>query len=110
MNVTNFGFTLEEVTEFKTSLDKSNADIKSQADSKQAGYTDIHKKMVGMGVKDNVYTTHTLETLASARSVLESAVQKRTAAYDAELARQKANDQLCRDFAQVAGIQMVSVD
>jgi len=58
--------------------------------------------MKDMGVKDNVYTTLTLDYLEKSRTALEVVVQKRDAAYKTELARQRANDALCKEFASLA--------
>jgi len=102
VNVTNFGFLLEEVDAFKSKLDASNTEIISHGDAKQGEYKEVNKKMLEMKVKDNVYTTLTLDDLAKSRSDLDGSVDKRNKAYATELARLKANDKLCRDFAGVA--------
>jgi len=59
--------------------------------------------MVEMGVKENIYTKHSVDDLARARSSdLHGAMEKRNAGYKAELERQRANDKLCKEFATVA--------
>jgi len=50
-------------------------------------------------VTQNIYTKLTLDDLAKANTSLEGALKSRHEAYDKELARQRANDQLCKDFA-----------
>lgn len=56
-----------------------------------------------MKVKDNVYTTLTLEELGKFKAAVESSLTKRNNAYNVELERQIANDNLCKKFASVAG-------
>jgi len=92
----------EEVEAFQAVLDKSNSEITTKGNNLKKEYEDIFKKGQEMGVKDNAYTKLTLEDLAKSRSVLDAAVSKRTEAFKAELARQRANEALCKEFAGVA--------
>jgi len=55
-----------------------------------------------MGVTENIYTTLSLADLAKLRSSLDSSIETRNAAYKKELERQRANDALCKRFAQLA--------
>jgi len=76
--------------------------LDSEAATKKKEYTDIDSQMKGLGVKQNVYTTLTLNDLATAKSQLDAALGKRMDAYKKELARQRENDALCKSFANVA--------
>jgi len=102
VNVSSFGFTLEEVQSYKATLDKSNNGITQSLNTQQKEYETVNKQMLEMGVKDNVYTSLTLPDLAKARSTLEAAITKRSTAYDAELKRQINNDNICKQFAGLA--------
>jgi len=55
-----------------------------------------------MGVTQNIYTTHNPDSLARAKVDMEGALKQRRDAFAAELARQRANDALCKDFASLA--------
>jgi len=57
--VDQFGFTLEEVQNFKSRLDKSNSDIAGEAASKKVVYEGEFSKMKELGVKENSYTSLT---------------------------------------------------
>jgi Ca2+-binding EF-hand superfamily protein len=54
-----------------------------------------------MGVDDVNYTKLTIEDLTASQETLSLAVEDRRAQYDAELARQRANDALCQEFANL---------
>eukprot|EP01094_Clydonella_sp_ATCC50884_P000749 TRINITY_DN1056_c0_g1_i1.p1 TRINITY_DN1056_c0_g1~~TRINITY_DN1056_c0_g1_i1.p1 ORF type:complete len:1109 (-),score=578.87 TRINITY_DN1056_c0_g1_i1:133-3255(-) len=97
-----FGFDLPEVEAYKSTLDADDTQIGGAADEKQAAYKATMDTMNSLGVTDNMYTNTTLEDLARSRAELDAAVGARRAAYDAELARQRANDELCKKFAAVA--------
>jgi len=97
--VTNFGFTLEEVEKFGPVLHKADQDVIHLANEKKDAYDHVWKKLGEMGVTQNIYTPSTPNTLATARVSLDSAVADRQKKYFAELSRQKANDALCHDFA-----------
>jgi len=51
-------------------------------------------------VEENVYTTHTTETLTKAKEDFIHALKVRQEAYDVELKRQQVNDKLCSEFAK----------
>lgn len=74
----------------------SNNEIASVAKSKQAEYSDVHKKLTDFGVTKNPYSDLTPESLSQSKAHLDAAVDKRQKAYQTELARQRANDALCK--------------
>jgi len=100
--VAHFGFNLKEVQQYannlKQTIDASRSDAQHKVGEFKASFGAGEK----LGVKDNKYTVLTLEDLATAATSLEDAISKMQAAYDAELARQIANDKLCQEFANVA--------
>jgi len=101
--VTQFGFVIEEVEAYQAILDKSNADIEAQAVAKKAEYEAVYNKMTEMNVKDNQYTTLSLDNLAQLKEIdLKAAMNTRNQSYAKELARQRENDSLCKEFAKVS--------
>jgi len=100
--VSHFGFTLEEVEARGPQLAKENAEFNEKSATKQKGCKDVHAQGVALGVKDNEYTKLSLDDLANSGKSLSNAIAQRDQKYQTELARQRANDKLCRDFAAVA--------
>ena len=49
-----------------------------------------------------MYTNETLDTLEEARGRLDAALAECVEAYEKKLARQRANDALCKEFAEAA--------
>jgi len=97
-----FGFTLEEVEAYATEL-KSNTDsVNNTMAEKKGVYEGVWNDMQSMNFSDNPYTTLTVEDLAKTEENVKAAIDGRQQRYDAELARQRANDELCKQFAQVA--------
>jgi len=101
--VTQFGFVIEEVEAYQATLDKSNADIEAEAAAKKSEYEAVDRKMKEMNVKENQYTTLSLDDLAKTKATeLNGAISTRNEAYSKELARQRANDALCKEFAKIS--------
>jgi len=98
---TQFGFRLPEVEAFKETLSQDDNRIETDAKGKQMDYYDVDLKMKQMGVKENIYTTDSIDTLAGLKKVLDVSLAERRVAYEKELARQRHNDQLCKNFAAV---------
>jgi len=97
--VSHFGFSLEEVEAYQAALNKSNAAIQSSVQSQVNEYKSIQSQMATMNVKDNVYTTLTVNDLETSNKKLDQALQARNQAYAKELERQRYNDSLCKKFA-----------
>lgn len=97
-----FGFTLEEVEKYAEELQASTATITASLAEKKDVYTRVWADIEAMGFNDNPYTTLTVADLAASEAALTAALEGRQQRYDAELARQRANDALCLQFAQVA--------
>jgi len=73
--------------------------VTSDSTSKKQGYDGVWANLQKMKVTDNAYTALSYKDLEDARAKLDGAVKSYQSAYNAELARQKANDALCADFA-----------
>ena len=97
-----FGFTLEEVEAYAAQLAESTAATNATLAEKKAAYTRVWDEMQAMSFSDNPYTTLTVDDLAATEAALAAALDSRQQRYDAELARQRANDELCKQFAAVA--------
>jgi len=97
-----FGFTLAEVESYQAVLDKTNGEYTNEANRLKTEAEKTHAAGVNLGVKENPYTTLTLNDLAKSVADLNAAIEKRNQAYKDELALQRANDALCKQFADVA--------
>ena len=97
-----FGDTLEAVEAYQATLSASDAQISGAAGEKQRGSAAIWAELQTYKVTENNYTTLTQASLDDAVGKLSAALAARQAAYKAELARQKANDALCQEFAAQA--------
>eukprot|EP01114_Cavostelium_apophysatum_P006608 TRINITY_DN179_c0_g1_i1.p1 TRINITY_DN179_c0_g1~~TRINITY_DN179_c0_g1_i1.p1 ORF type:complete len:1122 (-),score=548.09 TRINITY_DN179_c0_g1_i1:91-3456(-) len=99
-----FGFTLEEVEAYKAELDKDNKHVGGTIATREKEFTTTYDAITTMKAQENAkaFTAATPASLASAKAALEKAVADRNAAYATELARQQANDKLCREFAAQA--------
>eukprot|EP01094_Clydonella_sp_ATCC50884_P008373 TRINITY_DN177_c0_g1_i1.p1 TRINITY_DN177_c0_g1~~TRINITY_DN177_c0_g1_i1.p1 ORF type:complete len:1232 (+),score=684.36 TRINITY_DN177_c0_g1_i1:352-3696(+) len=97
-----FGFDLPEVQAFKATLDASDAEAEKQISVRSGEYQGVFDEAAGLGVKENVYTKHTPDTLKATAEELRGALGARRDAYAKELAKQEANDALCKAFAEMA--------
>jgi hypothetical protein len=97
-----FGFDLPEVEAYAAELQSSDSSIGSEADSYRDRSTAVFDEAAALGVRDNVYTDATPASLAQVRASLDAALAARSQAYQAELDVQRANDALCKRFADVA--------
>jgi len=97
-----FGFTLEEVEAYASELKANNETIANTMAEKKGVYEGIWAEMQSMNFSDNPYTTLTVEDLTKTEASVNAAIEARQGRYDAELARQRANDELCKQFAQIA--------
>jgi len=96
---THFGFTLEEVEAFAATLATLHADTNNASAQRQKAATDVDAQLKAHNVTENVYSTLTVASLGEAHGKIEAALAKVQADYDTELARQRANDALCKEFA-----------
>eukprot|EP00033_Pygsuia_biforma_P001487 GCRY01001677.1.p1 GENE.GCRY01001677.1~~GCRY01001677.1.p1 ORF type:complete len:1484 (+),score=524.59 GCRY01001677.1:146-4597(+) len=99
---TSFGFNLEEVEKFNDVLTAEDARLTSDVEERLKKIQEINTKMTEMGVTENTYTSHTLETLENDKAEFQNALTSRKGRYDAELARLREDDELCRLFADKA--------
>lgn len=98
---THFGFVLKEVEDFKSVLADLDKQVTSNASSKLEAAKAIHSIMTGLGVHTNTYTTATPASLDAAVQAVQASLKARQARYESELAKHRANDELCRQFAKM---------
>jgi len=98
---TQFGFTLEEVEAYQSKLQASNQSINQSLDTKQKEYTDVFDKLTNLGVKDNKFTKLTPDQLKNKKTALLASVATREDLFKKELQRQRENDKLCKQFADL---------
>ena len=96
---THFGFTLDEVEAFAATLAKLAQETNAASAQRQKAATDVDGQLKSYHVTDNAYTTLTVASLHEAHGTIEAGLAKLKAGYETELARQRANDALCKDFA-----------
>jgi Ca2+-binding EF-hand superfamily protein len=96
-----FGFTLEEVEAYAAELHKSEDAINAEAAKKKQDYEETNVKLLENGVDDINYTKLTIADLAGSQETIVMALEDRRAQYDTELQRQRANDALCKEFADL---------
>jgi len=97
-----FGDNLEEVQAHEESLSSSEQQIRKSLDKMKATYEQVWAELEKMKVSDNKYTSLTPTDLEGTRSKVEDAFKARREAYNAELAKQKAEDELARTYAEKA--------
>jgi len=100
--IEHFGYTLEEVTAYAQNIAASTNTLMEQSCNIQAKAQAVKDEMNSLQCFDNPFTQHTPESLAQLGQTLQAAIAQRQQAYDTELARQQANDQLCQQFAAAA--------
>jgi len=66
---------------------------------RKANYTTVFEGGQKLGVTENKYTTSTVAELDAVLDGVRAAQANRVKAFEAELATQRANDKLCREFA-----------
>eukprot|EP01094_Clydonella_sp_ATCC50884_P008374 TRINITY_DN177_c0_g2_i1.p2 TRINITY_DN177_c0_g2~~TRINITY_DN177_c0_g2_i1.p2 ORF type:complete len:974 (+),score=573.42 TRINITY_DN177_c0_g2_i1:348-2924(+) len=97
-----FGFDLPEVQAYKATMESEDAATNAAVQERQAAYQGVFDEAAGLGVKENVYTQATPESLAEEAAALQGQLSQRNEAYAKELAKQEANDKLCEEFAALA--------
>jgi hypothetical protein len=96
---THFGFTLEEVESFAATLANLHSETNSASQQRQKSATDVDAQLKAHNVSDNVYSTLTVASLSEAHGKIQTGLANLQSKYDTELARQRANDALCKEFA-----------
>jgi len=76
--------------------------VNAKAEEKKAAFSSVWTNLTELKVTRNVYTSHNPSSLDGLRENVNAALKSRQGAYATELARQKANDDLCKDFAVAA--------
>jgi len=97
--LTHFGFNLQEVKAYANTLEESEKANIARAASNKNSYEKVHSELTTLGVTENIYTSHTPETLNTTLSNLHTALKDCRTAHGTELKRQLHNDDLAKDFA-----------
>eukprot|EP01104_Vermistella_antarctica_P019844 TRINITY_DN805_c0_g1_i1.p1 TRINITY_DN805_c0_g1~~TRINITY_DN805_c0_g1_i1.p1 ORF type:complete len:2712 (-),score=1016.99 TRINITY_DN805_c0_g1_i1:134-8269(-) len=97
-----FGQTLVAVESYQAELESSDAEIKHYVKEKRADVNVVAAKLDDHGVTDNVHTSIGQGDLTRMEQDLEDRLQARREAYDAELARQRENEEKRKHFAATA--------
>jgi len=100
--VTHFGFTLKEVENFERELDQIDSHVQHEANTKKDEYDDTRRQMDDFKIKDNVYTTISMDDLKKLQAQITECLSQRRKRYNTELERQRFNDQLCQKYASYA--------
>lgn len=99
LSFAHFGFTLEEVEAYAATLASGHAAHNSDSQSRQQKALDVDAQLKSYNVTDNVYSALTPASLTEAHNKLAEGLARVKADYETELARQRANDALCKEFA-----------
>jgi hypothetical protein len=94
-----FGFTLEEVEAYSATFSALSAETLGASDARQKACHDVDAQLKSYNVTDNVYSSLTVSSLDAAHGTIQNGLAKVQADYETELARQRANDALCKEFA-----------
>ncbi len=97
-----FGYSLATVEAYGAELASSDAEMKAASADYSSKYNAAFNDGKALGVVENKYTESTVEVLDKAVADVASACEARRTAYAAELEKQRANDALCKKFADVA--------
>lgn len=100
--VFDFGFEIEFVEAYAKTLEFSNQEIETTRASKQKAYQNVWENMQKMNVVANPYTRLTPNDLSNATVSLNNAIEAKKQAYQKELERQRYNDKICKEFANLA--------
>lgn len=99
---THFGFNLAEVEAFGATLAAADATFAQLSDQRVAAIQALFDELAALNNDRNQYTALTPAAVKEVRAAAETALAARRAAYATELARQRANDALCKEFAALA--------
>jgi actinin alpha len=97
-----FPDSLEGVENYKSELDANDSSVTSSNDEKKANLDDLWEQEKAMGITTNPYTVFTNEDVAAWHTSVNDAIAERQKAYDAELERQKQNEEKRKEFAAAA--------
>eukprot|EP00005_Dracoamoeba_jomungandri_P003674 CAMPEP_0174252636 /NCGR_PEP_ID=MMETSP0439-20130205/2017_1 /TAXON_ID=0 /ORGANISM="Stereomyxa ramosa, Strain Chinc5" /LENGTH=960 /DNA_ID=CAMNT_0015333199 /DNA_START=29 /DNA_END=2908 /DNA_ORIENTATION=- len=97
--VSHFGFTLAEVEAYAHTLEAQSKAVDEEGAQRMSEINANWEAGQAIGVTENKYTEHNLDTLAAQREKMEGAIAACKEAYEKELERQRRNDALCREYA-----------
>lgn len=94
-----FGFTLEEVEAYAVTLLTITGEITADAERRRKACMDVDAQLTSYQVTDNVYSTLTLQSLSEASDKVFAGLKQLEMSYKAQLEKERANDALCKEFA-----------
>lgn len=102
VNDHNFGDTLEAVEGFRGQLDSTNESFANDSGSRKATLDKLWDELQALGVKENRYTPITNKDIEAAHNHLLEEIERRKAAYNAEIERQRHMEAKRKEFAEKA--------
>ncbi|EGD76823.1 paramyosin [Salpingoeca rosetta] len=106
---TTFAFSLDETENMRSELEADAKSLTQQAEQHKATCMQVYSKLSGYGPVSNPYTSLDEAGLNGLQSDLKAALKFRDEQYEKALALQKANDELCREFAAKVNPLMTSL-
>eukprot|EP01095_Lingulamoeba_sp_RSL-Kostka_P016996 TRINITY_DN85_c0_g1_i2.p1 TRINITY_DN85_c0_g1~~TRINITY_DN85_c0_g1_i2.p1 ORF type:complete len:1520 (-),score=772.40 TRINITY_DN85_c0_g1_i2:137-4696(-) len=98
----NFGHNLNDVTNYKETLDQENEATTNDSNSKLDSIKQAQQALADNDVNDNVHTELTVADAEASHQSVVDALAARNAAYDTELQTQTENDAQRKAFAELA--------
>lgn len=105
-----FGSSLAQVQAYRAEKDADDVKLKEEAQAKKSSLYSLSHRMTESGVKDNVHTLLTDADIDNFVHMLDSALEKRTQAFENELSRQEAMEATRIKFADAVHAFIESVD
>jgi len=102
LEASQFGFSLPAVEEYRKTLEKSDGEINAAAAGHAKSTTDVFEEGQRLNIGQNLYTAATPDSIKAQLGEVAAAQKGRAARYEEELKKQRANDVLCKKFADVA--------
>lgn len=105
-----FPDSLEAIEQYKAENDAEDESIRSTNNSKKAVLDDLWNQEQQLGIKENPYTVFTDKDIGNWHQSVEDSLAERQKAYQAELERQKRNEEKRKEFAAAADEFVKSLD
>jgi len=97
-----FGTTLEAVKDFSSKLDECDKATLEKSNSMKSSAIAAFEELSKNGITDNKHTSKTVDDINAASSEVQSALDARRSAYNAELQKQESHEQERKDWAEKA--------
>eukprot|EP01095_Lingulamoeba_sp_RSL-Kostka_P016998 TRINITY_DN85_c0_g2_i1.p1 TRINITY_DN85_c0_g2~~TRINITY_DN85_c0_g2_i1.p1 ORF type:complete len:600 (-),score=321.95 TRINITY_DN85_c0_g2_i1:47-1846(-) len=99
---TNFGLTLEDVQNYKETLESTESQVLASVEEQKQGVDELDSELKGLGSVNNRYTHLTVQSIANRIDTLKELLQQRVQAYETELNRQEEMEAVRKQFASDA--------